>query len=235
MKEAPSLGQILADLDLKALLGSLAGSLASVAGDLGIIVVYVIFMIVEKEAFERKLAVLLPSGGRRERAAEVASRIQVRIRKYVLIKTFASAIVGVLSYAVLFFAGVDYPFFWSFLIFLLNFIPTVGALAGVALPALLALVQFGATAPFFAAVAGLVAVQFATGSFLEPKLLGDSLNISPLVVIVSLALWGKLWGVTGMFLCVPLTVIMMIIFAHFERTRPIAVVLSQDGRISDAD
>jgi predicted PurR-regulated permease PerM len=231
MKEAPSLDKILAGLNVEGMVGSMAGLVAEIAGDLGLIVVYVIFMIVERPAFEAKLRLLVPEGQGRERSAGVMASINDRIRKYVLIKTFASILVGVLSYAVLFFVGVDFPFFWSFLIFLFNYIPTVGALAGVGLPSLLALVQFASPGPFLAVVIGLVVIQFLTGNLLEPKLLGASLNISPLVVLLSLAVWGKLWGITGMFLCVPLTVILMIIFAEFPKTRPVAVMLSADGNV----
>jgi predicted PurR-regulated permease PerM len=72
------------------------------------------------------------------------------------------------------------------------------------------------------------------GNVLEPRLLSKSLNVSPLVILFALAFWGAIWGVIGMFLSVPITVMMMIIFAHFESTRPIAVLLSQDGCIYKA-
>ena len=62
-------------------------------------------------------------------------------------------------------------------------------------------------------------------------MMGKSLNLSSLVVIISLAVWGSIWGVTGMFLCVPITVIMMIILAEFRQTRPVAILLSADGRV----
>jgi predicted PurR-regulated permease PerM len=78
---------------------------------------------------------------------------------------------------------------------------------------------------------GIVVIQFIVGNFLEPRLLGKSLNLSPLVILFALALWGAIWGILGMFLSVPITVMMMIIFAHFDATRPIAILLSQDGYI----
>ena len=79
--------------------------------------------------------------------------------------------------------------------------------------------------------AGLGALQVVVGNVIEPRLMGRSLNLSPLVVIASLATWGSIWGVTGMFLCVPLTAILMIALAEFPRTRPVAVLLSADGRV----
>ena len=74
-------------------------------------------------------------------------------------------------------------------------------------------------------------IQIAIGSFLEPRLLGDTLNISPLVVILFLALWGLLWGGVVMLLCVPITMVLIIVFAQFPNTRPIAVFLSENGKV----
>jgi AI-2 transport protein TqsA len=102
---------------------------------------------------------------------------------------------------------------------------------GVVFPSLLALVQFSTIGPFVAVVVLLSVTQFVIGNVVEPKLMGGKLNLSPLVVIFSLVLWGKLWGVPGMFLCVPLTVIAMIVMGTFERTRPVAVLLSADGAV----
>ncbi|MBT3482207.1 MAG: AI-2E family transporter, partial [Opitutales bacterium] len=75
--------------------------------------------------------------------------------------------------------------------------------------------------------------QILVGNLLEPRLMGNSLNLSPLVILLSLGLWGSLWGVSGMFLCVPITVIAMIICSHFPQTRPIAVLLSGNGQIKN--
>ncbi len=83
------------------------------------------------------------------------------------------------------------------------------------------------------AVAGLTAIQLGLGSLLEPRLMGSTLNLSPVVIVVSLAVWGSLWGIAGMFLCVPIMVIITIVCAHFGPTRPIAIVLSGTGQLDD--
>ena len=77
-------------------------------------------------------------------------------------------------------------------------------------------------------------MQFVVGNVVEPRYLSKSLNLSPLVILFALAFWGAIWGILGMFLSVPITVMMMIIFAHFDKTRPIAILLSQDGYIKNA-
>jgi len=125
----------------------------------------------------------------------------------------------------------DFAEFWALLIFFLNYIPNIGAMVATAFPVALALIQFDSWEPFIEITSGIVAIQFIVGNFLEPRLLGKSLNLSTLVILFALALWGSLWGIIGMFLSVPITVMMMIIFAHFDVTRPIAILLSQDGYI----
>ena len=118
------------------------------------------------------------------------------------------------------------------IIFLLNYIPTIGSLLGVFFPAVMAILQFGELVPVLVIVGVLGFTQFFIGNILTPRVMGSSLNISPLVVMLSLALWGTLWGATGMVLCVPITVIAMIVFANFDSTRPVAVLLSQDGKLA---
>ena len=98
-------------------------------------------------------------------------------------------------------------------------------------PALITLVQFDSFGPFFAVTVSLTVTQIVIGNVLEPALMGRSLNMSPLVIILSLSFWGTLWGVVGMFLAVPMTMIGMIIFAQVPKLRPIAVLLSSEGRI----
>ena len=127
--------------------------------------------------------------------------------------------------------GVDFAAFWALVIFLLNYIPIIGALLGVTFPSLLALVQFESVGPFLVTSLALGAAQFVVSNLIEPRLMGRKLNLSPLVIILSLAFWGMLWGVVGMILCVPIMVILMIICGHFAPTRPIAIMLSSDGEI----
>ncbi len=138
---------------------------------------------------------------------------------------------GASSYVILLVVGVDFAGFWGFIIFLLNYIPTIGSLLGILLPALLAVVQFATLGPVLAVLIGGGLTQFAIGNLVEPRLMGTSLNISPLVVLISLAVWGSIWGLAGMFLSVPLTMIAMIVFSYFRPTRPIAILISGNGDI----
>lgn len=122
--------------------------------------------------------------------------------------------------------------FWALLIFVLNFIPNIGSIVATILPSLLALVQFDSLTPFLIVLFGIGTIQFVIGNILEPNLMGHRLNISPLVIVLSLVLWGYLWGVPGLFLGVPMMVILIIVLYHFEDTRWV-VMLSRDGKLRD--
>lgn len=230
-EQAPSVAQIIDQINFGEAIRNFASAIASFAGGAGIILIYIIFLLIEQQTFDKKMRALFPDAEREARMRALLQHMQERIQTYIWIKTLMSLLTGGISYVVLILVGVDLAGFWAFLIFLLNYIPTIGSLLGIIFPALLALVQFGAIFPFVAVAALLGATQFLIGSVIEPRLMGKSLNVSALVVILSLALWGSIWGVAGMFLCVPITVIGMIIFAHFPATRPIAILLSNDGDI----
>ena len=116
------------------------------------------------------------------------------------------------------------------MIFVLNYIPLIGAAAAWILPTLFAMVQFDSTGKILLLAVLLFAVQTVIANTLQPKMMGDSMNLSALVVVLSITLWGALWGGVGAFLSAPLTVIIMIILAQFSTTRWIAVLLSSDGQ-----
>ncbi|MCY4192269.1 MAG: AI-2E family transporter, partial [Rhodospirillaceae bacterium] len=137
----------------------------------------------------------------------------------------------VLCYVAMKLAGVDFAEFWAVLFFLFNYIPTIGAIIGVFFPAMFMIVQFSSVPLIISVIAVLIAIPTIINNFVEPRMMGRSLNLSSLVIIMSLILWGSIWGIIGMFLCVPIMVILNIILAKFEPTRPVAVLLSANGEI----
>ena len=231
LEKLPSMMELAKQVDITSALSRVAGSLTVIAGNTGIILIYVIFLLLEQRSMESKLDALFKEPGRRTKIHEILSEIQKDIEAYIAIKTLLSVATGLLSYIILIYIGVDYSEFWAFLIFLLNYIPTIGSLIATIFPALLALIQFESFTSSLIVFVSIALIQFIIGNIIEPKMMGRSLNLSALVVLLSLALWGSIWGVVGMFLCVPLTVILMIIFTNFEKTRPIAVMLSANGKI----
>jgi predicted PurR-regulated permease PerM len=231
LKTAPSFAQIVEQVSVSSVVTSVAGTLGGVAGSAGIVIVYVVFLLIEQSSFERKLHALMHDPARAERLRRLLTRISRQIEGYLWVKTLTSLLTGVVSFSIMWMVGVDFAEFWALIIFLLNFIPIIGALLGVVFPSLLTLVQFETLGPFLVTSIALSATQFVVGNLIEPRLMGRRLNLSPLVIILSLAFWGMIWGVVGMILCIPIMVILMIICGHFGPTRPIAIMLSSDGEI----
>ncbi len=229
--EEPNFAQVIRQVNLTPFITNLAGTLASLVGSASLILIYVLFLMLEQKYFTVKLSRLLEGSQHRETVFNILDHISRDVKTYIGVKTFVSALTGGACYIVLVTVGVNNASFWAFFIFLLNFIPTVGSMLAVLFPAVLSLVQFDTFTPFFIVITALVTIQITLGNILEPKLMGNSLNLSPLVVMLSLALWGSIWGIAGMFLSVPFTVILMIIFSQFEKTKPVAILLSQDGNI----
>ncbi len=209
----------------------LLNSLTATAKNFFLVLIYVIFMLLEQGAFKKKMSALGLSQLQAERLTSVLNQINWAMRTYLGVKTFTSLLTAFLSYFVLFALGLDYALFWAFLIFLFNYIPSIGSIVATFLPALLALLQFDGISAFLIIALGVSAIQVAVGNILEPRLMGSNLNISPLVVILSLFLWAMLWGVVGMLLCVPITVAIVIICAQFPSTRYVAILLSGNGEL----
>lgn len=232
VQDVPTLTQILKNLDLTSILSALAGTLSTLAGYTGMILIYVLFLLMETRSFDTKIDAAITDKNRRKEIRDLISRISNDVSTYLNIKTFVSLLTAFCSYIVMVLIGIDFPFLWAILIFFLNYIPTIGSIIAVIPPILLTLIQFDSLAPFAIATISLITIQFAIGNILEPKLMGKSLNLSALVIIISLTVWGKLWGIPGMFLCVPIMVIINIVLAKLPRTRSIAVMLSSTGKIT---
>jgi predicted PurR-regulated permease PerM len=229
--DLPDIRQLLVTIDISRAIKRAALSLGDLLGSAGLILIYVAFLLVEQRVFHLKFNAFYSDPARRRDARRVLDTITAQIEVYLRIKTLTSLLTGGVSFAVLWWFDVDFAGFWAIIIFLLNYIPTIGSLLGVVFPAIIALVQFDTLGPFLAVTLCLTATQIVIGNVVEPALMGRTLNMSPLVIILSLSFWGTLWGVAGMFLAVPLTMIAIIICSHVPRTRPIAILLSSDGRI----
>lgn len=232
VEDAPNLNEVISQIDFRGYLQDFGGTVRSLLSSAGIIVVYLIFLLLEQRTFSSKIKALVRDPDRQEDAFELIGKMGHDIRSYIGIKVITSAATGILSYIVLRVVGVDFASFWAVLIFLLNFIPTIGSIIATAFPSILTLVQFDTLGPFIVTASLLTGLQFCVGSLLEPKLMGNRLNLSPIVILLSLGLWGSIWGIPGMFLCVPFTVIIMIVCSYFPASRAVAVVLSGNGELT---
>jgi AI-2 transport protein TqsA len=233
IEQAPTISQLFDRITFADTLGSIAAAAASLVSVAGIVVIYAVFLFVEQIHFRRKLEIMFTGSGRQARLRSVLSLIDRDIRVYIRIKTMLAVVTAALAYLVMSAVGVDFAGFWAVMVFFFYYIPTVGSILAIIAPAILTLVQFDHLTPFLVVLLVFGTIQIVMANVIEPAIMGRSLNLSPLVVIVSLVVWGTIWGVVGMFLCVPITVVMLIVLANFEATRPVAVLLSADGKIPE--
>jgi AI-2 transport protein TqsA len=234
LERMPNMADLISGIKPAPVITGLTDTIVAMVGKISLVLIYVAFMLAEQGTFKNKIKEMFPNQGRRDSVMSILSHVQEDIQTYLWIKTLTSALTGVVSYFVLRAVGVDFAIFWAFTIFMLNFIPTIGSIIATLFPAMLALIQFDTFLPFMIVLIAVGSIQLVVGNMLEPKLMGNTLNVSPFVVMLSLTLWGSIWGIAGAFLSVPITVILLIIFAHFERTRYIAVLLSGDGSLKFA-
>jgi predicted PurR-regulated permease PerM len=121
--------------------------------------------------------------------------------------------------------------FWAVLIAFLNYIPYIGSLIGVIFPVLLSLAQFGTLGMAGVVLISLTAAQVLVGAYLEPRMMGRAFNLSPLAVLLALAFWSALWGLPGALLAVPMTASLVLVLAEIQATRPVAILLSANGKV----
>lgn len=213
------------------ILSTILNSLTGVISIFFMVLVYTLFVVAEESNFNIKLRKIFKSQEAYDRFYSLLREIDSSISRYFGLKALLSLITGAASYVALLFIGIDSPGFWAFLIFILNFIPTIGSLIATVFPAIFALLQFVDFVPSLVVLVVVGAIQLIVGNILEPRMMGNSLNISPIVTILSLSLWGLIWGVTGMILSVPIMVVLIIILSKFEQTRNIAIMLSEKGNL----
>ncbi|MBL8672213.1 MAG: AI-2E family transporter [Alphaproteobacteria bacterium] len=222
---------LLRQVSVSEIVRRVGNTFTSLAADIGVVIIYVIFLLIEQQSFERKLKALFPEGERKAMAEALLTRIADDVETYIGLMTVLCAAMALISYGVMVAVGLDYAAFWAFMIFLLNFVPTIGPIVALVGPALLALVQFDTLTPFIVVTAGIGLTQFFIANVVQPRVTSTSLNISAFVVIMSLFVWNAIWGITGMFLCVPIMASLMIVLANFPQTRAIAIMLSSDGNV----
>ena len=217
---------VLAQVSLQRLIGSAISSVSSIFASFVVVALYACFLLVERRRLDAKISSIARSPQHAQRIKQVIADINSRVGAYLALKTFLGALVGALSYVIMRFAGLEFAGFWAVMIALLNYVPYIGSFLSILLPGLMGVAQYGDAGEAIQLMLSLAIVQFLIGNFLDPYIMGNSLNLSPFAILVSLAVWVALWGVPGAFLAVPITAMMTIIFSEFPGTRPIAVLLS---------
>jgi AI-2 transport protein TqsA len=235
IEEPPELRELVKAIDLRSLFTAVATAGAGVLEDITLVLIYGLFIMLERRYVPQKVQALFPDMKKRTNAIKVLRRIDHDIHTYLGVKTAVSLTTALLAYLLMRIVGLDFAEFWALLIFVFHFIPTIGVIVATILPTMLAAVQFDHLGPFLAVGLGISAIAQVMGNVVEPNVMGESLNLSPLAVIIALIVWGSLWGIVGAFLCVPLTVILVIVMANFSSTRWVSILLSKTGEIGPAE
>jgi predicted PurR-regulated permease PerM len=222
---------LLAQINLQRLFGSLLASLSSLLFSFVVVFLYATFLLIERREFSTKLNNLSADPARVARIRDVIKAINARIGSYLALKSLLSFLLGAVSWVIMSLFGLEFAALWAVLTGVLNFVPYLGSFFAVLLPVLMAILQFGEPGVIFGVLLALTSVQFVIGNFLDPYVMGSSLNLSPFAILLSLAVWSEIWGIPGAFLAVPITAIMTIVFSEFPGTRPLAVLLSKSGRV----
>jgi len=207
-----------------------ATTIASNISFLLLIILFASLFLVEKYHLTRKVVKTFSTrktGKAKSMIPVILRHIDTNLRKFLGVRTLMSLTVGVASGTVLFFFRVEFAIIWGLMTFLLNFIPNVGSLIAMLLPFIFSFVQYAGTATPYLILLSLAICQFVIGILMEPKLLGDSLNLSLFVVFLSIFFWGWLWGAAGVLLAVPMTTSIKIILSNIPATSRYTIFLEK--------
>ncbi len=215
-------------LSLNRIILNTLGSLLNFMSNSLLVLLFLLFILIGRNQLIKKVQVAFEAQTAL-RLAGMLTNINNQIQRYLIAKSIISLATGVLFFIVLQSFGVEFAIIWGLLAFLLNFIPNIGSIIATILPLLIGFIQFGSLGKLFWIALFLSTIQIVIGNFLDPRIVGRSLNLSPLVVLFSLMFCGWLWGVIGMFLAVPISVIVKIIFENMKSLRFMSILMSHSS------
>jgi AI-2 transport protein TqsA len=231
LQYVPTAGEIVQYINLPNIIRPLVTTFTGIAGKTLEVLFFTGFLLYEQRFFNRKIAEMIENQRFEDKFRHILHNIDIKMQHYIAVKALVSLLAGAVTYLILRLAGMNFAAFWGLMAFFLHFIPYVGTVAAIGLPSLMALVQFGDVGMFLSVALTLSVALMLIGHILDTRLLGDRLNLSPICILVSIAMWGMIWGVPGMFLSVPILAIIVISMSQFDKTRPFAILLSKDGRV----
>jgi predicted PurR-regulated permease PerM len=203
---------------------AVAGHINKTVGFALLVFVFMMLALLETGDLQQKLASLGDRGFRE--LSQAGAEIAAKFRKYMVVRTFLSALTGVAVWAFALVAGLELALAWGIIAFALNYIPFIGPFVATILPGLFAMAQFDSWQSVAIVIIGLTAIQFFIGNYLEPLMAGAALAISPLAVVFAVFFWSFLWGIPGALIGVPITIAMLTLCEHSASTRWIATLLS---------
>ncbi len=203
----------------------ISGSFVSFLKGLGLMILFLVFILSETTLSQAKLKKAFAATITRRIDTMVAD-IYAQISRYLTIKLIVSLITGLLTGGILHWIGLDFAVMWGVMAFVLNFIPNIGSFFVMVVVILFSFIQYYPVwPPILGVSAAVIAIQSVMGNFIDPKMQGNSLDLSPLLIIISLMFWGWLWGVIGMLIAVPMMVMIKIVFANFQGLYPFSVMM----------
>ena len=219
------------NFNFSSLINPILSSITSFLGNFVLVIFYLLFLLLEENSFKTKLKSIFLVEEKYYQTAEILQKIEKSITDYIGYKSLISLISATISFFIIYFSGLAFPFLWASFIFVFNFIPVIGIFLSILIPALFSYLQFDSLNSTLILLGVLSATQLFISNILEPKLFGKSLNISPLVSMIALTFWGAIWGIPGMIISTPITVIIIILLANINKTNSIAKLLSNNGDV----
>lgn len=192
-----------------------------------IFIIYFIFLLMGVSNYKRYLRFV---GGERTELVETVEMMQKTLSTYIGIKTAISLATGILATLVCLFFGIKFALFWGFVTFILNFIPTIGSIIATAPPIIMAFIQYDTLYPALFIFLALFSIQMIVGNFLDPLIMGDRLRLNTITVIFGMVVWGVIWGIPGMFISVPLMVIVKAVMEKSDTWSFIARAMTSSGK-----
>ena len=207
-------------------LRSVSSSAIGVLSNVLIVILMTVFLLGERHMVIPKMMNFIPARDE-DKISNIWDRIVKQVSRYISIKVFISIVTGGIFYVIAIIVKLDFALLWGVMAVVLNFIPTIGSIIITALMILMSIIQFAPSiGPILFVAIGTILTQNIIGNFLDPRLSGNSLNLSPFVILAALGVFGYVWGVVGMFLAVPLLSVVQIICANIDAARPLAMLIS---------
>lgn len=190
------------------------------------IMLLILFLVSEMNSFQDKLSYAFSTQKVKGRVSKALNNIIQEVTQFISIKFIISLATGIIIGTGTFLTGLEFPVVWGFLAFILNFIPTFGSIISSLFTIVFSIIQFYPDISNIVIVTLIIAItQFTLGNILEPRITGSNLGLSPFMILVSLSIWGGIWGFSGFLLAVPTTVIVKIICENVSFLHPIAIFL----------
>lgn len=227
IKETLNFSKYLNGENVTAVLSAVLSGIAGIFTNYVLILIYVIFLLTEFGSIKKRITAAFSKSGVRT-ISDTLSDIFVDLRKYIVGKTLINLTHAVIITTIFMIFGLDFAIVWGLFFFFMAYIPQIGALIATIFPLIIAFAQYDSIITPIVLLGIMLVVGYAMGSIVEPKVLGNKLNLSPLLLIFSLIFWGWMWGIVGMLLSVPVMSMIKIIMSKFESTKPISILMSNE-------